>query len=113
MSKGILRIDRNFLSKIHQEESLTPNMYFFNNPMFRWFFWERLNVIVNYINSNYSMKKARCEDFEGCSSTFLMSLLLLENCLIKTGPSCSENSGTLPLPKPLDLFSLKKSRLLV
>jgi len=92
MSKGVVKINHDFLSGIHKGESHTPNMYFHNNPMVRWIFWERLNVIANYINSNHSMKKGRCIDFGGGSGVFLptLSLIFQEVILVDLDPSQAE-----------------------
>ena len=94
MSIGIASLNHDFLSGIHKVEYQTPNMYFYNNPMIRWYFWERLNVIVKYINSNYSMMKGGGLDFER-GSVFLSTLLLM------------------PIPsKSSTLFSIKEWKLL-
>jgi predicted TPR repeat methyltransferase len=92
MSKGIVRVDYDFLSRIHNGESHTPNMYFHNNPMVRWLFWERLNVIANYINNNRSIKRGKCIDFGGGSGVFLptLSLIFQEVILVDLDPSQAE-----------------------
>jgi hypothetical protein len=110
---------------------------FFITTLFIDNFLGRVKVMVDYIN-NYLMNKARCDGFEGISSTFLITSLLIKNWLyflprkllkwgktndhyyyfsnvknsiINKGTSFFEKSVTLTLPKFLGLLFIKKWRL--
>jgi len=89
MRSNIVKINHDFLMRIHHGEIHTPNMYFHSNVLVRWLFWERLNVIAGYIKSNPYMNKIKCVDFGGGSGVFLptLSSIFQEVILVDLDPS--------------------------
>jgi len=74
MDQFIEKIDLSFLELIHNDNINTPTMYYHKNKIVRQMFWERLNVLAKFIQTNNKFRKKKCLDFGGGSGVFLPTL---------------------------------------
>ena len=74
MRQFVEKVDLNFLESIHNGNINTPTMYYHKNKIVRQMFWERLNVLAKFIQTNNKLRKNKCLDFGGGSGVFLPTL---------------------------------------
>jgi hypothetical protein len=76
MDQFIEKNDLDFLESINNGNINKPTMYYHKNKIVRQMFWERLNVLVKFIQTNNKFRKKKYLDSGGESGFFSTNIVI-------------------------------------